>query len=86
MPKEFFKKQQTSVHINKIDLVTEVVSINLSEQTKTDVSKLLLDKTFDSIITKMGVHEEVLDYELDEDDIYDKMPTEKTIKDFINLF
>lgn len=86
-PEEFFKKQQQAlVHINKIDPVTEVVNINLSEQTEIDISNPLLDRVFDLITTRMGIHEEVLNYEPDEDDIYDEMPTEKTIKDFINLF
>ena len=74
------------VRINKINPVTKVTNINLSEQTEIDINKLFLNKTFDSIAARMGIHEEVLDYEPDEDDVYDEMPTEKTIKDFINLF
>lgn len=56
------------------------------EQTKINVSNSLLDEVFHLIATRMGVHEEALDYEPDEDDIYDEMPTEKTIQDFIDLF
>ena len=86
-PEEFFKKQQKALaRINKIDPVTEVVNVNLPEQTEIDVSKLLLDKTFNLIAARMGIHEEALNYEPDEDDVYDEMPTEKTIIDFINLF
>lgn len=86
-PEEFFKKQQKAlIRINQIDPVTEVVNTNPLEQTEVDVSKLLLDRTFNLITARMGIHEEVLNYEPDEDDIYDEMPTEKTIKDFINLF
>lgn len=78
MPKEFVKKQQR-VRINKIDPATEVVNLCPPEQVE-------LDEIFDLIAARMGIHEEVLNYEPDEDDIYDEMPTEKTIKDFINLF
>lgn len=86
-PEEFFKKQQQALaHINKIDPVTEAVNINLPEQTEIDISNPLLDGVFDLITARMGIHEEVLNYEPDEDDIYDEMPTEKTLKDFINLF
>ena len=74
------------VRINKINPVTKVTNIKLSEQNEIDVNKLLLNKVFDLIAAKMGVHEEVLDYEPDEDDVYDEMPTEKIIKDFIDLF
>ena len=80
-PEEFFKKQQKALaRINKIDPVTEVVNVNLPEQTEIDVSKLLLDKTFNLITARMGIHEEALNYEPDE------VTTEKTIIDFINLF
>ena len=86
-PEEFFKKQQQAlVRINKIDPVTEVVNINIPEQTEVDISNPLLDRVFNLITARMGIHEEVLNYEPDEDDIYDEMPTEKTLKDFINLF
>ena len=84
---EFFKKQQQALaRINKIDPVTEVVNTNIPEQTEIDISNPLLDEVFDLIAARMGIHEEVLNYEPDEDDIYDEMPTEKTIRDFINLF
>lgn len=87
MSKDFVKKQQkTLTRINQIDPITETVHINLPEQAKTDVSKPLLDEVFDLIAARMGIHEEVLNYEPDEDDIYDEMPTEKTIQDFIDLF
>ena len=86
-PEEFFKKQQQALtRISKIDPVTEVVNTNLPEQTEIDISNPLLDRVFDLITTRMGIHEEVLNYESDEDDIYNEMPTEKTLKDFINLF
>lgn len=86
-PDEFFKKQQQAlVRINKIDPITEVVNINLPEQTEIDISNPLLDRMFGLITARMGIHKEVLNYEPDEDDIYDEIPTEKTIKDFINLF
>ena len=86
-PEEFFKKQQQALaRISKIDPVTEVVNTNFPEQTEIDISNPLLDEVFDLIAARMGIHEEVLNYEPDEDDIYDEMPTEKTIRDFINLF
>lgn len=86
-PEEFFKKQQKALtRINQIDPVTEVVNTNLPEQAEIDVSKLLLDRAFNLITARMGIHEEVLSYEPDTSDIYDEMPTERTIKDFINLF
>ena len=86
-PEEFFKKQQKALaRINQIDPITEVVNTNLPEQTEIDVSKLLLDRAFNLITARMGIHEEVLNYEPDEDNVYDEMPTEKTIRDFVNLF
>lgn len=86
-PKEYFKKQQKALtRINKIDPVTEVINTNLPEQAEIDVSTLMLDKAFNLITARMGIHEEVLNYEPDEDDIYDEMPTKKTLKDLINLF
>ena len=83
---QYFKKQQAALaHINKIEPMTEVVNTT-SEQAVIDRDNVMLDSVFDYITTKLGIHEEVLNYEPDEDDVYDEMPTETTIKDFINLF
>ena len=84
---QYFKKQQEAlVRINKINPVTEVVNMNFPEQTTIDVSKPLLDNMFDCITASLGVHDLVLDYEPDEDDVYDEMPTEKTIQAFFRRF
>lgn len=84
---QYFKKQQRALaRIDKIDPVTEVINTNLPEQTEIDISNPLLDEMFDLIAARMGIHDEVLNYEPDEDDIYDEMPTERTIRDFIDLF
>lgn len=83
---QYFKKQQEALaHINKIEPMTEVINTT-SEQAVIDRDNIMLDSVFDYITAKLGIHEEVLNYEPDEDDIYDEMPTEKTLKDFINLF
>ena len=78
--------KKTLTRINQIDPITETVHINLPEQAKIDISSPLFNEVFDLIAARMGIHEEVLNYDPDEDDIYDEMPTEKIIKDFIDLF
>ena len=83
MPKN---NKKTLTRINQIDPVIEMVHIDLPKQAKIDIGSSLLDEVFDLITARMGIHEEVLNYEPDEDDIYDEMPTEKTLKDFISLF
>lgn len=71
---QYFKKQQEALaRINKITPVAEVTSTTL-------------DGMFDYIAVNLGVHDLILDYEPNEDDIYDEMLTEETIQDFFRRF
>ena len=82
---QYFRKQQEALaRISKIEPMTEVVNTT-SEQATIDRDNSMLDAMFDYISVKLGIHEDVLNYEPDENDIYDEMPTEKTLRNFINL-
>ena len=67
---QYFKKQQEA--LARINKITPVAEVT--------------NTTFDYIAANLGVHDLVLDYEPNEDDIYDEMPTEETIKDFFRRF
>ena len=46
----------------------------------------IYDPTFQAASNRIGLHDLVLDYEPREEDVYDYMPTEETIKEFFRRF